>query len=331
MTFQACLCDEANTRERFRGGASPFYLRQCLQCGQGITAPWPTKQQLDGAYSSEYYSSQTAKFNRLVEAWTRFAAGRRARSLINKHGGGSCIRILDYGCGRGVLLSGFKQQGAKVYGAERAGSGFESVADVHITDFDQLLAAGERFDIVVVWHVLEHLSSPQDDLQKISQLLRPGGSLFLEVPNFSSWQASMFGRHWFHLDFPRHLHHFSAESLQGAIQKAGFKTVSLRTHAPDQQLYGFVQSALNALPFLPHNHLYGLLKQRGFPGAWFGILLYLPMLVFLALPALLELLLSVGASKGAVLTIHARKPNAKAVKLDARDAEAEESKPDGRQ
>jgi len=318
LTYQPCLCSEVDTQERLRGEASAFYLEQCLHCGQGITTPWPTEQQLAEAYSSEYYSSETAKFNRLIETWTRFAARRRARSLIKKHGGGASTRILDYGCGRGILLNGFKQQGADVYGAERAGSGFESITDVHIANLDQLLADGERFDIVVLWHVLEHLSLPRDDLQKISELLLPGGSLFLEVPSFSSWQARLFGRHWFHLDFPRHLYHFTARSLQAAIQQAGFETVSLHTYAPDQQLYGFAQIALNAVPFLPHNHLYGLLKQRGSRGAWFGTLLYLPILVVLTVPALIELLLSVGASRGAVLTVHARKPNAKAGKLDSK-------------
>jgi len=168
VTYQACLCSQANTQERFRGKATAYHLEQCQLCGEGITTPWPTEQQLAAAYSSEYYSSETAKFNRLIETWTRFAAGRRARSLLKKHGGGASIRVLDYGCGRGVLLAGFKQQGAEVYGAERAGSGFESVADVHITNLDQLLAAGEQFDIVVVWHVLEHLALPRDDLQTVS-------------------------------------------------------------------------------------------------------------------------------------------------------------------
>lgn len=329
MTFQTCHCSQANIQARFSGKGAAFHLEQCQQCGLGITSPWPTEQQLVEAYSSEYYSSDTAKFNRLIEFWTRFAAGRRARSLLNKHGGGARYRVLDYGCGRGVLLAGFKQQGAAVYGAERVGSGFESVADVHISSLDQLQAAGELFDIVVVWHVLEHLSLPRDDLHKISGLLQPGGSLFLEVPNFSSWQARMFGRHWFHLDFPRHLYHFTARSLQAAIQQADFETVSLRTFAPDQQLYGFIQSALNAVPLLPHNHLYELLKQRGSARAWLGILLYMPVVALLAVPALLELLLSVSAGKGAVLTIHAHKPNTKAGEMDSRKAGTRDSKPGG--
>jgi hypothetical protein len=69
--------------------------------------------------------------------------------------------------------------------------------------------------------------------------------------------------------------------------------------------------------YLPHDHLYGLLKQRGSRGAWFGILLYLPIIVLLTVPALIELLLSAGAIRGAVFTAHARKPNARAEKLDS--------------
>ena len=307
MSNQACSCGQQDLKERFRHVDSSFFLLQCQRCGQGITSPWPTEEQLDAAYSEDYYSSDTAKFNRLIETWTRFAARRRARSLLKKHGGSGTCRVLDYGCGRGVLLSGFREQGSLVYGAERAGSGFESLEDVHIATLEELVARQEQFDIVVIWHVLEHLALPKEDLLNISKLLAPGGSLFLEVPNFGSWQARLFGRHWFHLDFPRHLYHFTAQSLQRMLQEAGFTQVSIATYALDQQLYGFLQSALNAVPFLPHNQLYELLKRRGSAAALLGLLLYAPVVLLLLPLALLEMGLGLVAGKGAVLTLHARK------------------------
>ena len=231
VTFETCSCLQKNQDELFHGARTPFFLLHCRECGCGITSPWPTETQLNAAYSSEYYSSDSAKFNSLIEAWTRYAASRRAGSLLRKHGANNRCRVLDYGCGRGVLLEGFKAQGVSVLGLEREGSGFDAIPDVTVSSLDDLLATDEKFDIVVIWHVLEHLQLPQEDLVKVEKLLAPGGSLFIEVPNFGSWQARLFGRHWFHLDFPRHLYHFTARSLQTQLESANLQLVSKNTYA----------------------------------------------------------------------------------------------------
>ena len=81
----------------------------------------------------------------------------------------------------------------------------------------------------------------------------------IAVPNVASWQAGLFRGAWFHLDPPRHLQHFDPASLGGILREAGFRTLQVRHLSWEQNLYGYLQSALNALGF-PRDQLYGLFK-----------------------------------------------------------------------
>ena len=265
----------------------------------------PGEAELEAAYSQEYYSSTDAKFNPLIEAWTRYSGRRRAQNLLRQHGKGAGLRVLDVGCGRGVLLHGFKEAGADVLGIEREGAGFDQIDGIENLSLDDLLEAGRRFDLIVIWHVLEHLPDPVDCLRKCRQLLVDGGSLFIEVPNFASFQSRLFKSNWFHLDLPRHLFHFTPGSLQKQLNAEGFELAASGTFSFDQNLYGFLQSALNAIPFLPANQLYGLLRGKISLGALIGMLLYSPLLVILSAPAVLELLLGAVIGRGAVVSVRA--------------------------
>jgi len=83
----------------------------------------------------------------------------------------------------------------------------------------------EQFDLVTMWHVLEHVGYPLDTLARLRSWLRDDGLLAVCVPNIQSLQAQLFGRFWFHLDVPRHLVHFSPTTLQVVLGRAGFDIV----------------------------------------------------------------------------------------------------------
>jgi SAM-dependent methyltransferase len=79
------------------------------------------------------------------------------------------------------------------------------------------------FEVLTLWHVLEHLPNPAAVLQRVRALLRPGGWLFVSLPRFDSLQASIFRSHWYAFDdVPRHLYHFSKSSLDRLLREAGF-------------------------------------------------------------------------------------------------------------
>jgi SAM-dependent methyltransferase len=174
-----------------------------------------------------------------------------------------------------------------------------------------LPAAG--FDVVVLWHVLEHLSDPGATLVQVGRLLRPGGTLLVGVPNFGSAEAQLCRDKWFHLDVPRHLAHFTWDSLERALDQAGLRVCGRGLFAPEYDAFSLVQSLLNRVG-LRHNYLYNLLRgqdakvlgnQDGQFGQLIGALLLGAPLAAVSLPATL---LAGALGHGSALTIYARKP-----------------------
>lgn len=315
MTTKLCNClDPELAPFALALNSSPeqagFAITQCDTCKLAWTAPPPSDEQLNHAYGQKYYTSSEAKFNPLIEWWTRFSGRKRAKQLVAAHGKkASTLRVLDIGCGRGVLLAGFRSLGHQVLGLEREGSGFDQLPDIEVTSIETLVDAKEKFDIIVIWHVLEHLPEPLKTLQDCYKLLAEEGSLFIEVPNYGSLQAKLFGDKWFHLDVPRHLYHFTLRSMSALVEAAQFSIRNTSTFSLDQNLFGFLQSSLNNLPGLPHNHLYSMLQSKLSIPALFLLLLYSPLIAVISLLAGLELLVTSSTSTGAVLSIRLKKLN----------------------
>ncbi len=121
---------------------------------------------------------------------------------------------------------------------------------------------GGPFDVVTMWHVLEHVHSPVDLLVGLRELLAPGGVVVVSVPNFGSVQSRVFGGAWFHLDPPRHVIHFDRATLGDVLDRAGLASFSEKPFLPEYGTSGWVQSALNRV--LPHkNYLFEVAKDRG--------------------------------------------------------------------
>jgi 2-polyprenyl-3-methyl-5-hydroxy-6-metoxy-1,4-benzoquinol methylase len=110
----------------------------------------------------------------------------------------------------------------------------------------RLLVRGiDKVKAVVLWHVLEHVPDPLATLERARQILRPGGLLVIAVPNFESLQARFSGRHWFHLDVPRHYHHFGLSILKRMLREAGFTISDVSHLSLEYNPYGWIQSILN--------------------------------------------------------------------------------------
>lgn len=240
-------------------------LVKCEGCGLGSLHPMPDSARIQSFYPAEYYGEPTAKFEPLVEAGVRFGARMRVRSLIGDLPTGS--KVLDVGCGRGVMLRALLDLGHEAHGVEiapEAASGADPRAQIRIAP--ELSEAGyddNTFDAVILWHVLEHLPQPDKTLNEISRILRPGGRLVLAVPNFASWQSRYSAQDWFHLDLPRHLYHFTPDTIQRLLACSGFQCDSVRHLAMLQNSFGWLQSLLNRTTDTPRNSLYSLLHRGG--------------------------------------------------------------------
>ena len=236
----------------------------CTECGLGILHPQPSAAEIARSYSPEYYGDTGTKFVPLVEVLVRFVGARRARFLAKGLPQGA--RVLDVGCGRGVLLGALADRGCEVHGVELSEEAIQGADPrAHIRIAAHLADAhfpAEFFDRVIVWHVLEHLPDPRGTLQEIHHILKPGGQVVVAVPNFSSWQARWAGDAWFHLDLPRHLFHFPLSALRRLLTACHFECQSTHHFSLRQNPFGWLQSYLNRRPSLLRNGLYVMLQSR---------------------------------------------------------------------
>jgi 2-polyprenyl-3-methyl-5-hydroxy-6-metoxy-1,4-benzoquinol methylase len=266
VAVDACpVCNAAWARTRYALPGLQMRIVDCTGCGLGRLHPRPSSELITRFYPASYYGVTGAKFVPFVEGLVRLVGARHVRAL--SRGLDSEARVLDVGCGRGVLLSAFARLGFEAHGFEMspdAAVGVDPRATVRI---GQTLRDAEYpreyFDQVVVWHVLEHLTDPRQTLDEIRRILKPDGKLVVAVPNYGSLQSRCFGAGWFHLDAPRHLFHFPAKRLRQLLESTGFRVEREHHFSLRQNPFGWVQSALNCVPQLPRNGLYTLLKRRG--------------------------------------------------------------------
>lgn len=137
------------------------------------------------------------------------------------------------GAGIGEYVANLADLGWDAQGVELASGAVETAASLgrlvrQGTIFSPFLEEEERFDLVTLWHVLEHLPDPVAALERARALLRPGGRLMLAVPNWQSALRPRVGSAWWALEVPRHLWHFEPDTLQAVLERAGFEVEFVR-------------------------------------------------------------------------------------------------------
>jgi len=136
-------------------------------------------------------------------------------------------KLLDFGCGGGNYLARMRKFGWGVTGMDMSPAAVEHCRQQGMeayvgTGVNEQFAA-ESFDVVTLWHVMEHVVSPSETLKQLHTILKPNGKLVLASPNFDSWLRKWFGYCWYPLDVPRHLTHFDKKTIAAMLTKNGFK------------------------------------------------------------------------------------------------------------
>jgi len=138
-------------------------------------------------------------------------------------------RYLDVGCGSGAGLGVARALGWQVTGIEVDESAAQKARrftdELHVGDVLKAPFATARFDVVTAFHVLEHVVDPIAVVRRMFDWLAPGGLLVVEVPNAGGLGAALFGRAWSGLELPRHLSHFTPETLERTVRTAGGRVV----------------------------------------------------------------------------------------------------------
>lgn len=181
------------------------------------TFPQPQVEELPQYYESQEYISHTdekrgliSSLYQLVKKWS---LQKKAKLILQQHG--DVGSLLDVGAGTGDFLKVAKEKGWQVHGMEpnknAAKLALEKGIDLKasLNDFE-----GKQFDVVTLWHVLEHIPDLEETILKLAALVRPQGALIIAVPNFKSFDARYYGKFWAAYDVPRHLWHFSKESMK---------------------------------------------------------------------------------------------------------------------
>ncbi len=181
------------------------------------TSPQPKLEDLPKYYESQDYISHTDEtrglFSRLYQLVKKWSLQKKLKLIFQLNSGiGS---LLDVGAGTGDFLKVAKEKGWQVQGMEPNKNALKLAAEKGIElksslyDFE-----GTQFDVITLWHVLEHIPNLDETIIELSKLVKPHGTLIIAVPNFKSFDAKHYGKFWAAFDAPRHLWHFSRKSIQ---------------------------------------------------------------------------------------------------------------------
>ena len=239
--------DEVLTgRDRSYNQPGNFTIVRCRSCRLIRTNPRPTREAIRDYYPSEYAPYRDARhiapqppaqsaalwkrpIQRLLRVWD-------SRAVPPLPAG----RMLEIGCASGTFLRLMAERGWQVEGlelSEKAASLAKSQGlPVYIGELETAAAPSAPYDLIVGWHVFEHLPQPLPALTKLWQWSKPGGWLALSMPDASSWELSCFKERWYGLQLPNHLFHYEPGTLNELLARTGWRAERYFWHANPNNL-----------------------------------------------------------------------------------------------
>lgn len=209
-----------------------FTIRECTQCRFKFTSPRPAQHAIGPYYQSEAYISHSDStagvINKLYHAVRRKTLADKVNLINQLQPKGS---LLDVGCGTGNFLKACADAGWQTKGVEADPAARQKAIETSGAEVQaDLLQAykGKKFDVITLWHVLEHLHQLEESLLKIKTLMAKEAVLVVAVPNSGSFDARYYRQHWAAYDVPRHLYHFNQDTLSKLFAKYGLKVADTK-------------------------------------------------------------------------------------------------------
>ena len=205
-----------------------FSIVQCNSCGFKFTNPRPEETKLGDYYKSENYvsHSNTKKgfINSTYQLVRKYTLLKKLQLISKYYKTG---KILDIGCGTGEFLNTCQQAKWNTIGIEPSEEarkmaienyGLDVRDELEIKNLDK-----ESFDIITMWHVLEHVPKLNERVEDLKKLIKPNGIIIIAVPNCNSLDAQIYKENWAAYDVPRHLYHFTPKDIESVFKKQDLK------------------------------------------------------------------------------------------------------------
>jgi SAM-dependent methyltransferase len=235
------------TRDRHYGIRGEFDVVRCAGCGLVHLHPIPTADELAGFYTQDYYAYQpTRKDGRLKQLVKRLL-----KTKIETHNPESprSGEFLDIGCGSGEYLQRMRAKGWNVTGVEPSIFGAEEGRHNGLNIFHGTLHeakfAPNSFDYIRSNHSFEHVPNPLEILDEIYRILKPGGKLFVGIPNIDSIPYRVFGKYWWYLGAPVHTYSYTVPTISALMRRSGFAIDKIYFNSNYTSLLGSLQIYVN--------------------------------------------------------------------------------------
>ncbi|MEM7372216.1 MAG: class I SAM-dependent methyltransferase [Bacteroidota bacterium] len=242
-----------------------FQVWHCNDCELRFTQEIPIEEEIGQYYQSEEYisHSNTSKgiVNRLYQLVRDYTLIQK-RKLVQHLAGSKTGKILDIGCGTGEFLGTMKQAGWNALGLEPDPGAREQANKnfgLTVEPSDHLFAISDSYDVISMWHVLEHVHQLHENIDQIYSLLKEDGVLLIAVPNYQSLDAGYYQEFWAAYDVPRHLYHFSSKAMSSLMEAHQFQVSTIRK-MPFDSFY---------VSLLSEKYKHG--KLRLLAGFWIGL------------------------------------------------------------
>ena len=294
--------------------AGVFELRRCTGCGIVYVDPRPGDEALTRLYDEDFYFSTGWSYRALAAMVIECIQSRRRRRVERHVRRG---RLLDVGSGDGHFVHHMARHGWDATGIDFSPSAIDCARRVRsggrflqgtLDDYD--LAPG-RMDLITLWQVLEHIGEPRPLLRRCHDLLKRGGMLVVAVPNIDGLSSRLTAQRWWGLDVPRHLVHYSPDTLRRSLEQNGFGVVHVRHRSLQYDPYALLHSSLDWV-FTRRHFLSDLAKRHevagiGRPEYIYNVVALLALAPALAPACLLTTTVAAWLGQGGFIEVHARR------------------------
>jgi len=227
-------CPNCKSRENtLRIKEEEFLVVRCKSCGLTFLLNPPDESIIyEDYYQIEFKGDDYSEDSSFAHLREIYEINEQRTGLIKKIVNGSeNFKLLDIGCGSGLFLKSCKDAGLQGEGIDVSNNALNFARDefglnVYNKTTEDLINEGKKYDMITMWHVLEHITEPVVELSRMKELLSPNGYLLIEVPNLNSIKFRMSGKKWKGGNHPLyHRSFFTSRSLSETLNKSGFTNV----------------------------------------------------------------------------------------------------------